>query len=165
VSNFAITPEQPVARRAWTIKFEYTPSGPVGICERLATFINHTSAEQLKACTPAKSYSRVAEGGKKCLMTVHCGRGGDTVGGLQSLEAVIQLKPHGNRPVQTLEKFAIANAPYTNTLVGCGCTLHVDTHEVTTWKSCTCLSRRCQLASCSCERTHTCGGTCIHNPS
>lgn len=121
VTNYVITPEQPVARRPWTVQFEYTPSGQFhpSTCNRLTAVITHTDPNQLKACTPAKSYSRVSSGGKTCLMTVHCGKGGDTVGGLQSLQATIQARPRGNRPAQALETFSIANAPYANSLVGC----------------------------------------------
>jgi hypothetical protein len=123
VTDFVITPAQPVARQPWTIQFEYTPSGPgaAAVCNRLTTIIEHTSSEQLKACTPSESYTRVTNRGKACLVTVHCGSEGDTVGGLQSLQAVVQLEARGNMPAETLETFTIANAPNTNSLVGCGC--------------------------------------------
>jgi hypothetical protein len=66
---------------------------------------------QLKACTPFASTSVSVSGSNRCAITIRCGAGGDTVGGLQSLEAVIQ---HG---AVVLERFNVASAPYENSVV------------------------------------------------
>jgi hypothetical protein len=115
VSDFVVFPPQPVARAPWTIRFHYAPSSPGIQCSQLSGVVNHLFPDQLKACTPFWSASVPVLGTSKCLITILCGTGGDTVGGLQSLEAVV--KRHWGSNTQDLERIAVANAPFTNNLV------------------------------------------------